>query len=61
MEFSTLDSWNSSDPIFSMPAIFVPAFKASLQPGNFVKVFNNGDFLMGHIIATWTRLDDIEI
>jgi hypothetical protein len=61
MEFLTVDSWKSLDPIFSMPAVFVPAFKASLQPGHFVKVFNNGDFLIGRIIATSTRLDDIDV
>lgn len=44
-----------------MPAVFVPAFKASLQPRHFVKVFDIGGFLIGRIIAILTRLDDIDV
>lgn len=57
----TLDSWLCLEPIFSMPALFVPAFKASLQPRHFVKVFDNGVFLIGQIIAISTRLDDKDV
>jgi hypothetical protein len=46
-------------PIFNSPPVFVPAFKASVQSGHFVKVFKGGIFLVGRIIVTATELNVI--
>jgi hypothetical protein len=40
--------------------VFIPAFKASLQSGHFVKVFKEGDFLVGRIINAATELSCID-
>ncbi len=52
MDFVTLDSWQHAEPNFSNPAVYVPAFKRSLQPGHFVKVVNDANIFIGRIIAT---------
>jgi hypothetical protein len=41
-----------TEPNFSNPAVFVPAFKHAVQPGHFVKVINSGVTLIGQLIGT---------
>jgi hypothetical protein len=56
-----VDTW--LQPIFSSPSAFIPAFKALLQSGYFVKVFKEGNFLVGRIINTtteWSCIDENE-
>jgi hypothetical protein len=53
------DSWQHLVPTFNSPAVFIPAFKASLQAGHFVNVFQDGYFLVGRIIGTAAKLADI--
>jgi hypothetical protein len=52
MEEFTLESWHLTEPNFSNPVLFVPAFKHAVQPGHFVKVINSGVTLIGRLIGT---------
>ncbi len=56
MDFITLDSWQEAEPTFNNPAVYVPAFKRSIQPGHFVKVINDATNYIGRVIATTQRL-----
>lgn len=53
-------SWLNLQPTFDSPAVYVPALKASLQSGHFVKVFKEGNFLVGRILVTTNKLDNID-
>jgi hypothetical protein len=53
------ESWQHLVPTFNSPAVFIPAFKVSLQAGHFVNVFQDGYFLVGRIIGTAAKLADI--
>ncbi len=55
------ESWQHLVPTFNSPAVFIPAFKVSLQAGHFVNVFQDGYFLVGRIIGTAAKLADISI
>ena len=59
MEVLTLDSWLLTEPNFNNPAVFVPAFKNTIQPGHFVKVIVDGNELIGRIIATSVGIGEV--
>jgi S-adenosylmethionine synthetase len=47
MEVFRLDSWLHAEPNFSNPAMFVSAFKCTIQPGHFIHVCHNGSKQIG--------------
>jgi hypothetical protein len=53
------DSWLQFQPTFHSPSVFISSLKMSLQSGHFVKVFKEGNFLVGRILITTTQLDSI--